>query len=119
MLDEDQVNMGGKEDDVDGIYVGLGPVTPATRTGEDNLIETTAVNIEIAVPVCQVIHKDTTILPDLPAFKEISFIVNKDYNGIDKAIFPNLINEIYEDTVKWRKNMFLLPSGDVGKKFIR
>ena len=33
--------------------------------------------------------------------------------------FTNPLNEVYERIVFWRKNLFLLPSGSSGKRFIR
>ena len=33
--------------------------------------------------------------------------------------FTNSLNEVYERIVFWRKNLFLLPSGSSGKRFIR
>ena len=56
--------------------------------------------------------------PALPGFVAVNVTPNKDYNHIPAADFTQLTHKIYEDTIKWRKNTFLLPSGKAGKDFI-
>ena len=36
-------------------------------------------------------------------------------NTVDGTIFTNELNEIYDEIVHWRRNLFLLPSGSTGK----
>ena len=56
--------------------------------------------------------------PALPGFVAVNVTPNKDYKHIPAADFTEQIQKIYEDTIKWRKNTFLLPSGQAGKDFI-
>ena len=44
---------------------------------------------------------------------------NFKWNDVDGLTFENLLNDIYGKIVYWRKNLFLLPIGAAGKKYIR
>ena len=44
---------------------------------------------------------------------------NFKWNDVDGLMFENLLNDIYGKIVYWRKNLFLLPTGAAGKKYIR
>ena len=59
--------------------------------------------------------------PNLPAYVPISKIPNKSCYNLEGDSFVAEINAAYEETVKWRKNLFLLPipSGKASKAFIR
>ena len=39
-------------------------------------------------------------------------------NGVHIIVSMNAINEAYNDVVYWRKNLFLVPYGKIGKDFI-
>ena len=39
-------------------------------------------------------------------------------NGVDITVSMNVINEAYNEVVYWRKNVFLVPYGKIGKDFI-
>ena len=58
-------------------------------------------------------QKDT-----LPAFKPAA---NPHFRGGAKegADFAKSVREVYEETVHWRRNVLLVPSGKVGKEFVR
>ena len=53
--------------------------------------------------------------PLLPKFDEIPRIPTKPYNGVDGPTFARNIDDIYEKAIKFRKNQFLLPTGQCGK----
>ncbi|MEO7176742.1 MAG: hypothetical protein ABI002_13220 [Saprospiraceae bacterium] len=56
------------------------------------------------------------ILGELPAFPPLSRPTFT-WGTRDAACFITDVNRAYEATTKWRKNVFKLPSGAVGKKF--
>ena len=83
---------------------------------EENEIE---IGIEIVESVTEISFMDPTIQADLPPYEKVTAHPNKDYNNVDKVTFTRLVNRIYEATVTWKKNFFLLPSGQCGKDFIK
>jgi hypothetical protein len=46
-------------------------------------------------------------------------IPTQPYNNVTGAEFAQSINSIYEEIITWRKNLFLVPSGQNGKKMIK
>ena len=56
---------------------------------------------------------------DLPLYEEVSIKPSRTYNGITPDDFVSLIEKVYDDTVKWKKNLFMLPSGQSGKTLIK
>ena len=57
--------------------------------------------------------------PALPKYTAVNVNPNKEYNHISGQDFTELIQKIYEESIKWRKNIFLLPTGAAGKEFIK
>ena len=55
----------------------------------------------------------------LPPFTAINILPNTNYNNVTPDIFVAHINQVYEEMVSWRKNLFLLPTGKAGKTFIK
>ena len=53
-------------------------------------------------------------LPTPPAQQPTNFR----WGPIEGAEFSNLINNAYEEVIHWRQNLFLIPSGSVGKAFV-
>ena len=43
---------------------------------------------------------------NLPAYEKSSNIIDKPYNNIDGVPFIELVSLLYEETVKWKKNLF-------------
>ena len=62
---------------------------------------------------------DTIIRANLPPFLPVNPIPSHGYNNISGAEFVNFINVIYEEIIKWRKNLFSIPSGQQGRKVIQ
>ena len=58
---------------------------------------------------------------NLPDYKEVATVPNRDYNNIyiDKVNFAVTINEIFDDTIHWKKHLFLVPSGKARKDFLK
>ena len=40
------------------------------------------------------------------------------HNNLDGGSFAELIDKAYNEIVKWRKNFFLMPTGNTGKELI-
>jgi hypothetical protein len=61
-----------------------------------------------------------SVPPNLPELlnNDIEEDVNVTYNCLDIKTFVKNINEAYEQSIFWRKNIFSLPRGDSAKKFI-
>ena len=43
---------------------------------------------------------------------------NFKWNNVDGNLFTNELNHVYDTIVYWRKNLFMLPTGSAGKKYI-
>ena len=56
---------------------------------------------------------------NLPDYHQVELIPNKPYNNIEGKIFVETINKTYEETMKWKKNMFQVPTGKCGKDFVK
>ena len=61
---------------------------------------------------------DPTNRAFLPSFLPANLIPTQAYNNNSGEVFADSINVIYEEIIRWRKNLFLLPSGQYGKKMI-
>ena len=57
--------------------------------------------------------------PYLPDFQEVDIIPTRPCNNIDGQVFASSIVDIYNECVKWRKNLFKLPSGGAAKEFVK
>ena len=65
------------------------------------------------------IPKDPTIImPDIPSYQKVDIIPKSQVNGHEGADFTTLINDVYNKIIKWRKNLFKLPTGNAAKAFI-
>ena len=60
----------------------------------------------------------TVYVPDLPPFRESS-TRNFTWGSLDGDDFANVLHSAYCEVVHWRRNLFLVPSGSIGKKFVR
>ena len=40
------------------------------------------------------------------------------WNDVAGSRFEDLINDAYKKTIRWERNIFMLPTGSSGKKFI-
>ena len=60
----------------------------------------------------------TQTIPDLPHFKNVTR-PNFSWGSLDGKSFCDAIRAAYFEVMKWRRNIFLVPSGRVGKEFVR
>ena len=91
--------------------------TPNFSEGVVNLNETPCLDEEATLSSTKE-FVDPQHLPNLPPYTECSMVPTQSHNGIDGATFTDLIECLYEDAVKWRKNHFQVPSGHPGKQYI-
>ena len=57
--------------------------------------------------------------PNLPEYTKISFSPKQPCNSVPGAQFVEIVENVYNEIVKWRKNLYKLPSGNSAKLFIR
>ena len=62
---------------------------------------------------------ESIIKENLPMYEEINETPTKSYNGITGASLTQIINGIYEASVKWHKNLFQVPSGQDGRNYVK
>ena len=59
------------------------------------------------------------IKPNLPDYDVLpSETKNKTWGSISYACFCNTVNDVYDEVVHYRRNIFNVPSGRAGKSFI-
>ena len=67
-----------------------------------------------------VIEADEAVIREnLPSYIDVNKLPNTSYNNIAPEIFSTSINQIYEEMVKWKRNLFMLPTGKTGKAYIK
>ena len=54
----------------------------------------------------------------LPTYESIPHIPTVPHNNLDGESFAELIDKAYNEIVKWRKNFFLVPTGNKIKELI-
>ena len=59
------------------------------------------------------------IAADLPAFVEVNRVPDQDIYGMSGAEFVTVIDSAYERMLKWKKNLFKIPSGNASKTFVK
>ena len=90
------------------------PPTQVNQTSNDELQN----NNGVAGLTSQSAH-DEDITANLPAYTPVEKHPGSTYNNLEPEEFVDLIEQVYESMVTWRKNLFLLPSGNAGKNFVR
>ena len=66
------------------------------------------------------IEREIIITPNLPSYKKCNEITSSvTINNTPGDRYEHLINSAYNETIFWRKNLFMLPSGKAGKSLIR
>ena len=61
------------------------------------------------------IQDSSNVLPSFTAVQEPNF----KWGEVDGATLTEVINHAYTETVHWRRNLFKVPSGKVGKAFFQ
>ena len=67
-------------------------------------------------------NKQIENIANLPNYETVTRIPeesNKKYNTLEAKVFVECIEKTYEETIKWKKNLFKLPTGQSGKKIIK
>ena len=54
----------------------------------------------------------------LPAYEPLPKVPTLPHNNLDGKTFVELIDKAYNEIVKWKKNLFLVPTGNKGKELI-
>ena len=66
------------------------------------------------------IEREHIITPNLPSYKRCNEITSSvTINNTPGDQFEHLINSAYNETIFWRKNLFMLPSGKAAKSLIK
>ena len=55
---------------------------------------------------------------DLPPYQKADMIPKRDIYGLDGPTFASHLDDAYNQIIKWRKNLFKLPSGKASKLYI-
>ena len=63
-------------------------------------------------------NTNSTLMANLPAFEKVDHAPKCRWNHLSGTEFSKLIDATYNETVKWRKNLFKLQSGNAAKQFI-
>ena len=93
-----------------------GSINDSRSTYDDEKIETTTALLE--ADVLQIEHENV-IQPYLPSFTTaVNLAPDLNINGITGDVYETEINNAFNEIIKWRKNIFMLPSGKAGKAFI-
>ena len=100
------------------------PTTSGTSSN-DSTAKHPVVKAPIAKPITRrktdasVSVRSNKIQPNLPEFEEVEIVPEKPYNNINPSTFTEEVSRIYEDIVKWKKNLFQLPKGKPGKSYVK
>ena len=86
----------------------LGDTTPRSSTPANHA------DIENSTPVTSF---DPPVA-DLPPFTSSTRVPTRSINGISGPEFVSIIDDIYNRILKWKKNLFKVPSGNASKKFV-
>ena len=64
------------------------------------------------------IETDNIFLANIPNYIPDKPYPNKEWHHMTRLQFALIIDNIYDEIVHWRKNLFKLPSGTAGRPFI-
>ena len=59
------------------------------------------------------------IKPNLPTYRKTCITPNTSYNNVSGEYFSHSIDKIYNESVKWKRNLFQTPTGQQGKSFTK
>ena len=86
--------------------------------------ENSSVEIEINLIVdidelnIEFTENEDKLSPNLPSYQKEKLVPDRKYNTLDGNELVEIINKVYDDVITWRKNLFLVPTGKLGKDFI-
>ena len=58
------------------------------------------------------------LVADLPPFTPTIRVPTRNINGLSGPEFVSTIDDIYNRILKWKKNLFKVPSGNASKGFV-
>ena len=93
-------------------------ITRPSADGYENVSNAQIKTASILLADEFVIDRIPEVVPNLPNYPESTKprFSNHDIPG---ETFANLINDLYDEIVTWKKNLFKLPTGNAAKAFIK
>ena len=93
-------------------------ITTPLADGYENVGDTQIEIADILLADEFVIEKIPEVVPNLPNYPE-STNPRFSYHDIPGETFANLANDLYNEIVTWKKDLFKLPTGNAAKAFIK
>ena len=93
-------------------------ITTPLADGYENVSDTQIEITDILLADEFVIEKIPEVVPNLPNYPE-STNPRFSYHDIPVEKFANLTNDLYNEIVTWKKDLFKLPTGNTAKAFIK
>ena len=93
-------------------------ITTPIADGYENVSDAQIETADILLADEFVIGRIPEVVPNLPSYPE-STKPRFSYHDIPGETFANLINDLYDEIVTWKKNLFKLPTGNAAKAFIK
>ena len=95
------------EHESDNIEIENGSVKIETNL----IVDIDELNIELT-------ENEDELSPNLPSYQKVKLVPDRKYNTLGGNELVEIINKVYDDVITWRKNLFLVPTGKLGKDFI-
>ena len=95
------------------------PELPPEESPSEGPVDNTTPTDSPSSPEAVPLPSKIPIFANLPSYKPIETIPTTSYNGVNGAEFAKTVADIYNETVKWKKNLFQVPSGQHGKAFLK
>ena len=93
-------------------------ITTSLTDGCENVSDAQIETADILLADEFFIEQIAEVVPNLPNYPE-STNPRFSYHDIPGETFSNLINDLYNEIVTWKKNLFKLPTGSAAKAFIK
>ena len=84
----------------------------------DNLDESVPDEIILQAESIPIERFDEKLTPNLPSYVNDQLFPLQTWKNIPGKEFAQEINQTYEEIIYWRKNLFKVPSGSAGRRFI-
>ena len=93
-------------------------ITTSLTYGYENVSVTQIDNADVLITDEIFIEQIPKVVPNLPSYPDSSNPYFS-YHDIPEERFPNLINDLFNEIVTWKKNLFKLLTGNAAKAFIK
>lgn len=93
-------------------------ITTSLTYGYENVSITQIDNADVLITDEIFIEQIPKVVPNLPSYPDSSNPYFS-YHDIPEERFPNLINDLFNEIVTWKKNLFKLLTGNAAKAFIK